>query len=53
MQLTNGEVCLWVDEGTGYTKDRRFSDSWYLLRRIKTEKQLSFDELYALTVQYV
>lgn len=53
MQLTNGEVCLWVDEGIVYTKDRRFSDSWYLLRRIKTEKQLSFDELYALAVQYV
>jgi len=52
MQLTNGAVCLWVDEQT-YFGDRRFSDSWYLLRRIKTEKQRSFDELYALTVQYV
>lgn len=55
MQLSgSGEVCLWVNERTYLMKKGFFSDSWYLLMRIKAVKRvLSFDELYALTVQYV
>ena len=53
MQFTDGTVWLWVNTGFHLTKDRRSSNSWQLLKRIQAEKQLSFDELYALAVQYV
>ena len=53
MQFSDGQVWLWVNTGFHLTKDRRSSNSWQLLKRIQAEKQLSFDELYALVVQYV
>lgn len=53
MQFSDGQVWLWVDTGIHLAKYRRFSNSWQLLKRIPAEKQLSFDELYALVVQYV
>lgn len=55
MQLSgSGEVCLWVNECSYFMEKKGYIyDNWYLLRRIKTEQQLSFDELYALAVQYV
>lgn len=53
MQFADGKVWLWVDTGIHLPKDRRFSNSWQLLKRIPADKNLSFDEIYALTVQYV
>lgn len=53
MQFSDGQVWLWLDTGFHFPKDRRYSNSWQLLKRIQAEKQLSFDELYALVVQYV
>ena len=53
MQFNNGQVWLWVDTSIHFTKDRRLSNSWQLLKRIPADKNLSFDELYALAVQYV
>ena len=53
MQFSDGQVWLWVDTGIHLAKDRRFSNSWQLLKRIQADKNLSFDELYALAVQYV
>lgn len=53
MQFSDGQVWLWLDTGFHFPKDRRYSNSWQLLKRIQAEKQLSFDELYALAVQYV
>jgi len=53
MQFADGKVWLWVDIGVHLPKYRRFSNSWQLLKRIPADKNLSFDELYALAVQYV
>ena len=53
MQFSNGQVWLWVDASIHFTKDRRFSNNWQLLKRLQVDKNLSFDELYALAVQYV
>ena len=53
MQFNNGQVWLWVDTSIHFTKDRRLSNSWQLLKRIPADKNLSFDELYALAVHYV
>lgn len=53
MQFSDGQAWLWVNTGFYFTKDRSSSNSWQLLKRIQAEKQLSFDELYALAVQYV
>jgi len=53
MQFSDGLVWLWVDTGIHLPKYRRFSNSWQLLKRIPADKNLSFDELYALAVQYV
>lgn len=44
MQFSDGQVWLWV--ATVYS-------GWQLLKRIAADKNLSFDELYALAVQYV
>lgn len=54
MQFSDGEVCLWVDDDVNKVWGRLYNtNKLKLLKRIKTEKQLSFDELYALTVRYV
>ena len=53
MHFSDGQVWLWVDTGIHLAKDRRFSNSWQLLKRIPADKNLSFDEIYALAVQYV
>ena len=54
MQFSDGQVWLWVDTSIHYfAKDRRFANNWQLLKRIPADKNLSFDELYALVVQYV
>ena len=53
MKFSDGQVWLWVYTSIHFTKDRRFANNWQLLKRIPADKNLSFDELYALVVQYV
>lgn len=58
MQFSNGEVGLWVDVGTTfgvYQYSLRTSTfrQLALLKRLPVERELSFDELYDLVIQYV
>ena len=54
MQFSEGEVCLWVDDGVNYVWGKLYNtNKLELLKRIQADKNLSFDELYALVVQYV
>ena len=54
MQFSDGEVCLWVDDGVHYVRDRLYTtNKLKLLKLIQADKNLSFDELYTLAVQYV
>jgi len=54
MQFSDGEVCLWVDDGVNQVWDRLYNtNKLKLLKRISADKNLSFDELYALAVLYV
>ena len=54
MQFSEGEVCLWVDDGVNYVWGKLYNtNKLKLLKRIQADKNLSFDELYALVVQYV
>ena len=54
MQFSEGEVCLWVDDGVNYVWCKLYNtNKLKLLKRIQADKNLSFDELYALVVQYV
>lgn len=46
MQFSNGAVELWVDVGTTFSQ-------LALLKRLPVERELSFDELYDLVIQYV
>lgn len=54
MQLSDGEVCLWVDVGVHFVGNKyRYPVNLQLLKRLPVERELSFDELYDLVIQYV
>ena len=54
MQFSDGEVCLWVDDGVHHVWDRLYAtNKLKLLKLIQADKNLSFDELYELAIKYV